>query len=89
MNVTHGHFGGHFGRRRWRDLPAGVRRRTAVAAFVQVALLAGATLGLIPRPASHVHGGRKWPWFPVLLVNPVGPLAYLVLGRKRPPPRLP
>ena len=80
MNVT---YISRFGRRRWRDLPQGARRAIGLVALVQVALLVTAARDLIRRPASEVRGGRKWVWLPVLAVNFAGPLAYLLLGRKR------
>lgn len=38
---------------------------------------------LIKRPASRVHGGSKGVWAAViLLVNTIGPIIYLAVGRK-------
>ena len=75
--------GMRFGRRRrWQDLPKGARAGLGVAASLQMALLASALIDLVRRPASQVRGGRKWAWFPVLLVNFVGPIVYFALGRR-------
>jgi len=74
-----------WGRRRWKDLPSGTRRGLGLLASVQFALFASALVDLVRRPASQVRGGRKWAWLPVLFVNVVGPIAYLLLGRRGAP----
>ncbi len=76
----------HLGHRsRWQDLPEGARKAIAIVGSVQAVLLASAMIDLVRRPASEVRGGRKWAWFPVLLINGVGPLAYFAFGRRGTP----
>lgn len=67
----------------WSDLTATQRRWIVVQAAVQLVLLAVAGRDLARRPAEEVRGGRKWPWALGLLVQPVGPVAYLAAGRRR------
>jgi hypothetical protein len=75
--------GMHLGRRRrWQDLPTGVRTAIAAVGSAQFALLAGALVDLVRRPAEQVRGGRRWVWLPVLFINTVGPLAYFAFGRR-------
>jgi len=71
--------------RRWADLPDGTRRGIALATSLQMALLASAVIDLVRRPSERVRGGRKWPWIPVLLVNFIGPIVYLLFGRRSVP----
>ncbi len=68
--------------RTWEDLPTPLRRGVTVLAVVQVALFLYALVDLIRRPNYQVRG-RKFAWYPVLFANYVGPLSYLIIGRKR------
>lgn len=87
MDMGMGSMGMDWGRRkrRWRDLPKGTRRGLGIAASVQFALFASALVDLLRRPSAQVRGGRKWAWLPVLFVNFVGPIAYLLFGRRDAP----
>jgi len=69
------------GRRRWRDLSE--RQKTAILTLVSVelSLTATAAADLLFRDQGALRG-RKALWWPVLLVQPFGPIAYLVLGPK-------
>jgi len=51
-------------------------------ASTEVALTATAAVDLWFRPRTEVNG-VKARWWPVLLIQPVGPIAYLVRGRRR------
>ena len=53
-----------------------------VVGIVEVALTAWCAKDLKQRPAELVRG-PKLLWAPALSIQPVGPLAYLLLGRKR------
>ena len=70
-------------KKRWSELTPGQKAGVVVVGTVQVALLAVAATDLVRRPAEQVRG-PKWAWAPVLAVNGVGPVAYLVCGRRRP-----
>ena len=83
MHMNMNLLGMHLGRRnRWQDLPEGARKAIAIVGSAQAALLASAMIDLVRRPSSQVRGGRKWAWFPVILINGVGPLAYFAFGRR-------
>jgi hypothetical protein len=47
-----------------------------------MALTATALVDLVRRPAEKVRG-PKWLWGMLAAVQPVGPIAYLVCGRRR------
>jgi hypothetical protein len=54
-----------------------------VLAVVQITLDVIALLDLYRRPTAQVLFGNKWIWVAIaLLVNTVGPILYLVAGRK-------
>jgi hypothetical protein len=53
-----------------------------VAGVVEVALTTWCLRDLRQRPASMVRGPKAL-WAPAMSVQPVGPIAYLVWGRKR------
>lgn len=52
-------------------------------ALVQVLLMVFALVDLYRRDASQVVFGKKWPWvLVVLFFSMIGPLIYLIAGRK-------
>ncbi len=53
-----------------------------VGAVVQFALLAYAWLDLRRRPAEQLRGSKRL-WKRAVFVNFVGPLAYLLVGRRK------
>jgi hypothetical protein len=65
----------------WSELSPSRRRVIIAAAVVEVALTSIAAVDLWRRPAEQVRG-PKLLWAPALLVQPVGPIAYLALGRR-------
>ncbi|GAA2319340.1 hypothetical protein GCM10010149_84980 [Nonomuraea roseoviolacea subsp. roseoviolacea] len=68
---------------RWDELS---KRRQAVLltlASVELALTATAVADLAFRPRDDVRG-RKGLWWAGILVQPFGPIAYLLWGRRRP-----
>ncbi|HEU4424462.1 MAG TPA: PLDc N-terminal domain-containing protein [Pilimelia sp.] len=69
-------------RRRWRDLSDRQRAAMLVVASIELALTATAAADLYRRPSEQVLG-RKALWWPVLVVQPFGPVAYLMFGRRR------
>ncbi|MFI6596599.1 PLD nuclease N-terminal domain-containing protein [Nonomuraea sp. NPDC050536] len=68
-------------RRRWRDLTQRQQTAILVMASIEWALTATAAVDLWFRPRNAVRG-RKSLWWPALLVQPVGPIAYLLMGRR-------
>ncbi|GIH96304.1 hypothetical protein Psi01_69340 [Planobispora siamensis] len=58
------------------------RQRGAVIALasIEFALTSAAAVDLWLRPQSGVRG-HKALWWPVIFVQPVGPILYLLLGR--------
>ncbi|MFF4412035.1 hypothetical protein ACFYY8_05850 [Streptosporangium sp. NPDC001559] len=69
-------------RKRWRDLTKRRRAAILVLASAELSLTATAAAHLWWSPAERVRGDRRL-WWPVLLVQPFGPLLYLLLGRRR------
>jgi hypothetical protein len=68
--------------RRWRDLSSGQRKSILGLGAVEAALTAWALTDLRRRPADQVRG-PKAAWAAACFVQPVGPPAYLLLGRRR------
>jgi hypothetical protein len=66
--------------RRWRDLSGGQQAAIVALSAVEVVLTATAARDLAHRPASLVRGRRAL-WWPLLFVQPVGPVFYLIRGR--------
>ncbi len=71
---------GH-GKRQWQDLSPRQRTAIVVIGTAQLALHGYACVDLIRRPADQING-PKLPWGVSLLVNWIGPIAYLARGRK-------
>jgi uncharacterized membrane protein len=67
---------------RWEQL--GQRQQTAIAAVgaVELVLTAVALTDLARRPAARVRG-PKLAWVAAAAVQPFGPIAYLLWGRRR------
>jgi hypothetical protein len=68
--------------RGWGSLSGTEQRQIGIAAAIQLTLLTIAFRDWWRRPGSAMRGGRKWAWLPVLFVNFVGPITYLVFGRR-------
>jgi hypothetical protein len=68
--------------KRWSDLPPQVRTRIIVQGIIQFILLILALRDISRRPADQIRG-RKWMWVVGSFVQPIGPIAYFVFGRKR------
>lgn len=66
----------------WQDLTPRKRRAAVILGTTQVALAVWAGIDLARRPAEEIKGGHKLPWALALLVNWVGPIAYLTVGRE-------
>jgi heme/copper-type cytochrome/quinol oxidase subunit 4 len=64
-------------------LPAGVLVAIGALALVQVVLDVIALVDLYRRPVERVVFDNKWIWVVlILLVSTIGPILYLVVGRK-------
>ncbi len=72
--------------RTWSELTGWQQAAILTLGSVEVALTATAAVDLWFRPRSEVKG-VKARWWPVLVIQPVGPIAYLVWGRRRHPHR--
>ena len=68
-------------RRRWEDLTPAQRTAIVVGATVEVVLTTVALTDLARRPAAQVRGPKPL-WAAGCFVQPVGPVAYLLLGRR-------
>jgi hypothetical protein len=68
-------------RRRWSELPAGQRVAIATGAAVELVLTTVALVDLARRPAAQVRGSKAL-WALGCFVQPVGPIAYLSIGRR-------
>lgn len=67
--------------RSWSDLSTTQHRMVYLAGAIEALLTTRAARDLARRPASAVRGPRL-AWALSLVVQPVGPIAYLALGRR-------
>ena len=65
----------------WSDLSRMQRRLIVAAGAAEAVLTAAAVRDLARRPAGDVRGPKPV-WLLSFAVQPVGPLAYLALGRR-------
>lgn len=68
--------------KRWSDLTPRQRRAIVAASVVEVALTTAALVDLTRRPRAQVRGPKAL-WVVGCVVQPVGPIAYLAMGRRR------
>ena len=68
--------------RRWSELTRTQQVAIVTLGAVELALTATALVDLARRPSDQVRG-RKALWAIGVLVQPVGPIAYLCVGRVR------
>jgi Phospholipase_D-nuclease N-terminal len=68
-------------KKRWSDLTRTQQRLVIGGGAVELALTATALFDLARRPADQVRGPKPL-WLLGCFVQPVGPPAYLVLGRR-------
>ena len=68
-------------KKRWEDLSSGQRAAVVLASTVEVVLTTVALVDLARRPSRQVRG-TKLRWALLCFVQPVGPIAYLTLGRR-------
>jgi hypothetical protein len=68
-------------KKRWGDLTPTQQGLILGLASVELALSATALIDLARRPTSQIRGPKPL-WLLGCFVQPVGPLAYLMLGRR-------
>ena len=76
-----GYFGGMSQKRKWSDLTTGQRTAIVAAGTIEVVLTTVALVDLARRPTAAVRGPKAL-WALGCFVQPVGPVAYLVFGRR-------
>lgn len=67
--------------RTWSELSTTQQRLIIAAGAVEIVLTTVALVDLVRRRPEQVRGPR-WLWAAACLVQPVGPLGYLALGRR-------
>ena len=68
-------------KRRWSDLTPTQQGLILASAAVELALTATAIIDLARRPADQIRGPKPL-WLLGCIVQPLGPIAYLALGRR-------
>jgi hypothetical protein len=71
-------------RRTWSELTGRQRQAITVAGALEIVLTVYALVDLHGRSEAEVRGAKRW-WIPVVFVQPVGPIAYLLFGRQTAP----
>jgi Phospholipase_D-nuclease N-terminal len=67
--------------KRWSDFSGGQRAAILVGSAIEVVLTTVALADLARRPPTQVRGPKPL-WVLGCVVQPVGPIAYLVFGRR-------
>lgn len=68
-------------KKKWADLSSKQQRAVAVAGVVEGVMTLAVWRDLAKRTDDEVQGSR-WKWALVALLQPVGPIAYFVRGRR-------
>jgi hypothetical protein len=66
---------------KWSQMSSAQKTALLTLISIELSLTATAAVDLARRPASAVHG-RKGLWAAALLIQPVGPIAYLWTHRR-------
>jgi len=69
--------------KQWQDFTDRQKRGIVVLGVLQLMLLAAALIDIRRRPAEEINGSKRL-WTMVVFINGIGPIAYFLLGRKRP-----
>jgi hypothetical protein len=69
-------------KKQWSDLSGPQRTAIVVGATVEIVVTTIAFVDLVRRPRAQVRGPKAL-WMMGLFVQPVGPVAYLALGRRK------
>ena len=67
--------------KKWSELTATQQRLIIAGGVVEAVLTTAALVSLVRRPSQAVRGPKAL-WLAALVVQPVGPIAYLAIGRK-------
>jgi hypothetical protein len=70
-------------KRRWSDLTAGQQAAIALGAVAELIVTAMAVRDVVRRPTAQVRGSKSL-WVLSFVVQPVGPVTYFLVGRRRP-----
>ncbi len=70
-------------KKQWKDLSGTQRAAIVAGATVEIVVTTAALVDLVRRPKAAVRG-PKWLWAASFVVQPVGPLTYFAVGRRRP-----
>jgi hypothetical protein len=68
-------------RKQWSEYTPGQRKAISVGALIEALLTTFALIDLLRRPNTQIRGSKPM-WFLSLFVQPFGPIAYLVAGRR-------
>jgi hypothetical protein len=69
-------------KKRWEDLSGVQKGAIVLSGLVQLGLLAAALVDIYRRPSEEIRGGKRL-WTVAAFINYVGPISYLLFGRKR------
>jgi hypothetical protein len=69
-------------RKRWDELPQWQQAGIVALSAVEIVLTTMAVMDIVRRPGSQVRGPKAL-WALGFSVQPFGPVAYLLLGRRR------
>jgi hypothetical protein len=69
--------------KQWQDLTDRQKRGIVLLGALQITLLVAALIDIRRRPADAINGSKRL-WTAVVFINGIGPIAYFVVGRKRP-----
>jgi hypothetical protein len=72
-------------KKQWSDFTAGQRTAIVLGALAELIITTIALRDSVYRSADQVRG-RKPLWVLTFFVQPVGPLMYFLIGRRRPRP---
>ena len=70
-------------RKQWKDFSSAQKMRMMVRVLAQFAMMIAMLVDLRRRPADQIKGNKRW-WYVAAFVQPFGPIAYFIFGRKRP-----
>ena len=70
-------------RQSWHEIAPRERGAIVLLGAIQAALLAAALRDVLPRPAGELTAPKPL-WVAACFVNFLGPIAYFVIGRRRP-----
>lgn len=68
------------GRKKWSALSGTQRAAILTLVSIEISLTAAAAVDLARRPVDQVKGSKA-AWAAALIVQPIGPIAYLIAGR--------